>query len=211
MALTKSAIDEAKAADRQWFLWDDELERFGVEINPSGVKSYVVWKASEAQKTMLTLGTTSEVSLAVARFRAQVELIELREVEVDGSTRREDPLLAPDVAEGAQRFLDECHPNRSERDLVKDIAALLGQLKVAEVSSRDVERMLWSVTAECRLGAFDLTCRVFARFESWGWRETGSNPCHRCDRGQYIVRKRHEDDRKIRWEQAMMYRLSIRP
>ncbi|MCL7153706.1 Arm DNA-binding domain-containing protein, partial [Escherichia coli] len=40
--ITKSSVDALVASDRAEFLWDPELKGFGVKVEASGAKSYVL-------------------------------------------------------------------------------------------------------------------------------------------------------------------------
>ena len=42
LTLAKRAIDSLKPAEKPWIAWDDRLTGFGVQVHPSGVKSYIV-------------------------------------------------------------------------------------------------------------------------------------------------------------------------
>ncbi len=41
-ALTKRAVDPLVPADKPWIAWDDKLVGFGVRVQPSGVKTFIV-------------------------------------------------------------------------------------------------------------------------------------------------------------------------
>ena len=41
-AITKRRVDALKAADREYFVWDRDLKGFGLRVQPTGEKSYVV-------------------------------------------------------------------------------------------------------------------------------------------------------------------------
>ena len=40
--LTKRAVDQATPEPKRYTLWDTELKGFGLVVQPSGVKSYIV-------------------------------------------------------------------------------------------------------------------------------------------------------------------------
>ncbi len=40
--ITKRAVDILKLAERERVVWDDDIERFGVRVHPSGAKAYLV-------------------------------------------------------------------------------------------------------------------------------------------------------------------------
>ena len=42
LTLTKRAVEAMKPADRPWIAWDDRLTGFGVQVHPTGAKSFLV-------------------------------------------------------------------------------------------------------------------------------------------------------------------------
>ena len=50
-AITKRHVDALKAADREYFVWDRDLKGFGLRVQPTGEKSYVVkYRAGSGRK-----------------------------------------------------------------------------------------------------------------------------------------------------------------
>jgi hypothetical protein len=39
--ITKRTVDATQPADKRVFLWDTEVKGFGLQVLPSGIKSYV--------------------------------------------------------------------------------------------------------------------------------------------------------------------------
>lgn len=42
LTLTERAVEALRPAARPWIAWDDRLTGFGVRVQPSGVKSFIV-------------------------------------------------------------------------------------------------------------------------------------------------------------------------
>ena len=42
LTLTKRAVEAMKPADKPWIAWDDKLTGFGIQVHPSGIKSFFV-------------------------------------------------------------------------------------------------------------------------------------------------------------------------
>ena len=42
LTLTKRAVEAMEPADKPWISWDDKLTGFGIQVHPSGIKSFFV-------------------------------------------------------------------------------------------------------------------------------------------------------------------------
>jgi integrase len=73
--ITKRAVDGAKPADQEYFLWDGELLGFGLRVLPSGVKSYVakyrLGPGRRAPVRRVTIGKHGKVTPDGAREEAR--------------------------------------------------------------------------------------------------------------------------------------------
>ena len=65
--LTVKAIAAAKPREREYTLWDSQLGHFGVRIQPSGVRSYILQTRVRGRMRKVTLGRFPELSLDAAR------------------------------------------------------------------------------------------------------------------------------------------------
>lgn len=68
--LTIKAIAAAKPAAREYTLWDTQLAHFGVRVQPSGVRSYILQTRVNGRMRKITLGRFPELSLDSARREA---------------------------------------------------------------------------------------------------------------------------------------------
>jgi integrase len=73
--ITKRAVDAAKPADQEYFLWDADLLGFGLRVLPSGVKSYVakyrLGPGRRAPVRRVTIGKHGKVTPDGAREEAR--------------------------------------------------------------------------------------------------------------------------------------------
>ena len=72
--LTGRAIAAAKAVRTGYTLWDGALAHFGVRVQPSGVRSFVIQTRVRGRMRKLTLGRFPETALADARREAATVL-----------------------------------------------------------------------------------------------------------------------------------------
>ena len=71
------AIAAAKPADKEYTLWDNLLGHFGVRVQPSGVRSYIVQTRVGGRMRKVTLGRFPELSLDAARREGAAVLARL--------------------------------------------------------------------------------------------------------------------------------------
>ena len=75
--LTVKAIAAAKPAEGEYTLWDNLLGHFGVRVQCSGVKSYIVQTRARGRMRKITLGRFPELSLDAARREGAAVLARL--------------------------------------------------------------------------------------------------------------------------------------
>ena len=71
------AIAAARPADKEYTLWDNLLGHFGVRVQPSGVRSYIVQTRVGGHIRKVTLGRFPELSLDAARREGAAVLARL--------------------------------------------------------------------------------------------------------------------------------------
>jgi integrase len=111
--LTKRAVDAAKAAGGDLFLWDDELPGFGLRVKESGAKSFLVqYRNANARSRRLTLGRYGVITVEEARKAARVALA--------GVLTGEDPAETKKLERGAVTIedLSRDYLDKAERGLV---------------------------------------------------------------------------------------------
>ena len=75
--LTVKAIAAAKPAANEYTLWDNLLAHFGVRVQPSGVRSYIVQTRINGRMRKITLGRFPELPLDAARREGAAVLARL--------------------------------------------------------------------------------------------------------------------------------------
>ncbi len=75
--LTVKAIAAAKPGAMERTLWDTQLAHFGVRVQPSGVKSYIIQTRVNGRMRKITLGRFPELSLDAARREGAAVLARL--------------------------------------------------------------------------------------------------------------------------------------
>lgn len=96
--LTGRAIAAARPGPTEYTLWDGALAHFGVRVQPSGVRSFVIQTRVRGRMTKLTLGRFPETALANARREAATVLARVWAGDAVASTRRPTAPLFHDFA-----------------------------------------------------------------------------------------------------------------
>jgi hypothetical protein len=77
-AITKRSVDALRPADREYFVWDRDLKGFGLRVQPTGEKSYIVkYRAGagrNAPTRRVTLGRVGSLTPDEARKLSKVTL-----------------------------------------------------------------------------------------------------------------------------------------
>ncbi len=202
--LTERTIRDLAPGDRPVVHWDAAAPGFGVRVFPSGNRAYVAkYRTTTGRSRMATVARVGDLPLREARAKA-VAIRDAARIEgADPLADREAARLAPTVAEGVARFLDEYAPERIRLGRMKQrtadeyarqarahILPKLGEIKAADASRLDVERMARGCPPVMRNRVLGFASRLFSQFEAWEWRPGGSNPCRRIERARENPRDR---------------------
>ncbi|TPK82536.1 site-specific integrase [Mesorhizobium sp. B2-4-13] len=167
VALTKRVVDAAEKRDRRYFLWDSELSGFGLRVEKSGAKTFIVRYRAEgggrsAAQRFVTIGRLGTLTPEQARKHAKTVL--------GGVAKGEDPA---DERRAKRREMkitglidlyeeEGCVIQRGKRQgqpmkpltkqltlarLRNHVVALLGHKRVGELNPGDIERFVRDVTA----------------------------------------------------------------
>jgi integrase len=199
MKLTKSVADRATAVDREVILWDDGLARFGLRVQPSGSKSFLVQYRHHGRTRKLTIGKYGEWTVQQAREEGARILRRVDSGE-DPAARRKLARLAPTVSELCQRYLDQhAKPKKKATSVANDehiidryIKPAFGTRKVVDISRPDVDRLHSSMQDKKVMAnrTLFLLATMMNLAEEWDLRPENSNPCRRVKRFAEARRER---------------------
>ncbi|MCJ2061888.1 site-specific integrase [Methylobacterium sp. J-088] len=159
--LTKRVVD-ALPTTRDDMFFDAELKGFGVRVKPSGSKTFLVKYAVAGQTRRVSIGSYGAVTAEEARIRARDILGRIARGEDPASDKRSER-EAPTVAELCRQYLAACEkgeplgkggrPKKTgalyvDRGRIeRHILPLLGDRKVRDVTTPDLNRFVRDVTA----------------------------------------------------------------
>ena len=157
LTLTKRAVLAMTPRDRPWIAWDDKLTGFGVQVHPTGAKSFLVNYRTEgggrkAPNKRVVLGRFGRLSVDEARNLAQQALGKAAggdDPAVKRATARAMPLL-----EDAFEDYMKVNPRRAEtsnRMYRAEFALLLGDWRTRPLDAierRDVEERFIRLTRD---------------------------------------------------------------
>ena len=115
LTLTKRTVETLRPADKPWIAWDDKLTGFGVRVQPSGTKAFVVnYRAGsggrKAPNKRVVIGRYGAVAPDQARRLAQ-ELLGRVAGGGDPARERATRRRLPTLAEAFEEYL-AANPNR---------------------------------------------------------------------------------------------------
>jgi len=187
--LTKSAIDNTKPGEKDIWLWCSELPGFGVRVQPSGRKTYVVRYRNEiGVQRKMTLARCCDIPPERARDMARRQFGQVAEGQ-DPVQERIDKREAPTMSELWERYLKEyARVFKKASSVVSDegtwrryIETPLGKKKAAEVNKTDITKIV-SKLSDRKASANHVVAllgKMFNLAEDWGLRPVNSNPCRR--------------------------------
>ena len=197
MKLTKKAVDSAQAAaDKDVWLWDDEVPGFGVRIQPSGRKTYVVrYRTQAGTQRKGTLGRCCDIATDKARELARKTFSKVADGR-DPTAEKRKLRSIPTVAQLSVRYMeDHARPFKKAGSVANDerlwrlyLLPALGSKRVDTVKREDALALQASLkdkpaTANACIA---LLSKAFSLAEQWEYR-TG-NPCAKIQK--YAVRER---------------------
>jgi integrase len=157
LEITTKLIEMLRPKNREHFVWDATVVGFGVRVQPTGHKSYVIsfrdgyGRASKTRR--LTLCAVSAISLSEARRRAKAKLAEAA-IGMDPSAAKREQRQRLSFAVSFDLFLAEhvasrCKPKtRTEymKTYKSHLANTLGPLRLHSIQKADVIRLHQSLS-----------------------------------------------------------------
>lgn len=179
--LTKRIVDALKAPEstevrvkvRESFAWDRELRGFGVQVSPSGLKSFVIqYRNADGRNRRIVIGRYGLMTVEEARRLAHEKLVAVSKG-IDPAAEQAAQMGSQTVAEICDWYLREAEAGRilgrSRRPIkastlamdrsriTQHIKPLLGSRRVKALTLGDVEGMQADIargkTSKARLGS----------------------------------------------------------
>ena len=155
--ITKRAVDQADLSKGRHCLWDAELKGFGVQVEPTGTKTYIVryrpkGHGRSGRKQFLKLGRHGSITAEEARDLARTALGEVAkgndpaEAQRDRRAAHESELAAPTLSQLGDKFIAE-HARKLRKKRTTEnyeillrlhITPKLGHLRAHAVNRSDV-------------------------------------------------------------------------
>lgn len=201
--LTKRFVESLRPTGKDRVVWDDKMPGFGLRVQPTGIRSYVVqYRNAQRRSRRLTIGKHGAVTAEGAREIARRILNEVhdRKDPRDPVAERRALIKAPTMNDLLDQYLAEHVQKRNrprtqeeiERLVARHIRPQLGKHKVAAVTRQDVAKLHRSLGSTPRQANFVLAVcsKAFSLAEVWNMRPDGSNPCRRIERYPESERER---------------------
>ncbi|HEY0803139.1 MAG TPA: Arm DNA-binding domain-containing protein, partial [Steroidobacteraceae bacterium] len=150
--ITKRLVDGLKPGDREYFIWDRSLAGFGLRVQATGARSYVVkYRAGSgraAPTRRLTLAKVGTITPDEARILAKKTLGSVAHG-ADPAAHKAAEKRASTLAQVAEQFLTEhveakraASSASSYRDLLERLAIpQLGIRKAEKITTAEVQRL----------------------------------------------------------------------
>jgi integrase len=185
--LTKTAVDAATFAAKEYELRDTVVPGFLLKVTPAGRKIFMVqYRTNAGERRKPALGRFGELTVEQARSIAQDWLADVRKGKDPGAekTAARD---APSVKELCKKFIEDYSKPKNRKRTVESnqrymdrhIISGLGNLKVREVTRSDVSGLITRMKNTPVTANRVLSClrKMFNMAEIWGFRDDGTNPC----------------------------------
>ena len=157
LTLTKRSVESLSPSAGPWIAWDDKLTGFGVRVQPSGTKSFLINYRADgggrySPNRRLVIGRFGRMTAGEARRRAQALLGRVAAGD-DPARERAEARGLPTLAEAFEEFIS-VNPNRSEytdkvyrRNLRLNLSDWVNR-PLNAISRRDVEKRFIRITEQ---------------------------------------------------------------
>lgn len=207
--LTKRLIDASKPIEKPLYIWDSgerSVKGFGLQVLPSGVKSFVLQYRADGASRRMTIGRYGEQTVDVAREKAArfksgtkdgVDPLAQRKVRKEAARAEK---IAETMSELLDRYLRQHVALRNAASTAKITGALVdrfirpavGKIKVKDFARKDAAELHYSMRSTPRQAnlALALLSKSLSLAEEWGLRPENSNPCGSVTRYPEMHRER---------------------
>ena len=184
--ITAQAVNGLKPRATKFIEYDQEVKGFGVRVEPSGRKSFVLtYRTRTGMQRRITIGRHPEWSVAAARREAEELRVRISRGDdplSDRNSTREAPTVADLVEDYITRHLPTKRPSSREDDMRiirVHVLPALGKFKVADIDHKAVAALHSKITKRgtpTRANAVKrLLSKMFSLSIRWGYRT--DNPC----------------------------------
>ncbi|MFZ4604013.1 MAG: tyrosine-type recombinase/integrase, partial [Caulobacterales bacterium] len=153
MRIQKRTVDAVSATDKRQFYWDDDLKGFGLRVEPTGLKSYIVRYRADgggrnAPLRQILIARHGEMTPEQARKEAERLLGSVRLGEDPGARRAEARAcvtLRDLIDEFLENHVDAKRKEATQRlyrqVLLQHVAPALGTRRAADIKRTDIARL----------------------------------------------------------------------
>ena len=206
LKLTKTVVEAAKPATREYELRDTALAGFICKVTPTGRKVFMLsYRTPTGERRKPSLGVFGQLTVDQARRLAQEHMAAVRGG-ADPSQDRQAARGAPTVKDLTERYMVEHCQARNKassaqrnRYIIKNhILPNLGRVKVADLKRPDIADLIGQMrdTPGAANHTLSVLRKMFNLAELWGLRPDGTNPCRHVQKygGQKRTRLITDDE-----------------
>ena len=196
--ISRRSVDTLRAGPRDYVVWDRDLPGFGVRVQASGRKVFLLQARGPHGSKRMSIGSHGELSVAEARKRALVLMRRIRRGE-DPGTEPPDPEAT--VADVAGRYLRShvavnCKPRTMElyRTVIDcHIVPALGERPIGAVRRSDVAALHYALRDRPAVAnsTIQVLSQLFRKAQQWGLAPERRNPCRSVRKYRLRLRNRH--------------------
>jgi integrase len=197
--ISKRTADALTPAPKDAYLWDGMVKGFALKVTPRGTKTYLFEYKDDHRKTRrVTIGHHGVITAEQARDKAKALAAE---VELGGNpaAERSDRKSAATVSSLAEQWIEEHVAARRKAKTLHDyrgwldrhILPMIGSMRVPEVQSRDVEKVVRSLSDHPTTA--NRVLAVISSMFTFAIRQhiVRDNPARGIERNKETMRKRH--------------------